>query len=126
MCPRLRHEVFWYWKVGAQGTVLASNFDCSTDAVISGFHNVESESDDRQVGGTGNDTCVDQKSGRMQGTIFHPLPSHEPQPPPLDTFLSDLRATLRGRFDILVLDAWRLTFRTRGFLPHCLDDRQSS
>ena len=92
-----------------QGTVLASSFDCSTDAAISGFHNVESEFDERQVGGTGNDTCVDQKSGRMQGTIFHP--PHPSTSPPLDTFLSDLRATLRGRFDILVLDAWRLTFR---------------
>jgi hypothetical protein len=71
----LEHEAFWYWKVGAQGTGLASNFGCSTDTAIFGFRNVESESDERRVGatgtgtGTGTGTCGDQ-SGRTQGTIF--------------------------------------------------------
>ena len=53
--------------------------------IIFGFHNVESQSDERQVGGTDNGTCGDQKSGLTQGMIFHPdfarvSPVHIPVP----------------------------------------------
>ena len=96
--------------VGYDDTIPASNFGCSTDGAIFGFNsNVESESDERQVGGTSNDTCGDQKSGRTQGmydlsprfrtSLTRPFPS-------LDFSLSALvKATfepLRGRFDILM------------------------
>ena len=51
--------------------VLASNFGCSADVAIFGFHNVKSKSDKRQVGGIGNDICKDQKSGRVRSMILH-------------------------------------------------------
>jgi hypothetical protein len=100
---------------------------------IFGFHHVESESDvERQVGGTGIGTRGDQKSGRTRGTIFRPDFARASLVhrlfPSLDSFLSDLRATLRGRFYILALDLRCLTFALGGSYPMAtnLKDRPSS